>query len=565
MTTPDDVRSVQLNPGERASLTSALKAVATGRGSIKLAVTGPADIALTRELALTVRPAQAPMTTFATKRLEPGGEVSATARLSEGYLPGTAAVRLGFSTKPPFDVAGLLAALQRYPHGCLEQIVSRALPLLVVDDVDLALGRERPEAATLAARIDAAIADVLDKQRYDGAFGLWSGRAPEEPWLTAYALEFLARARAKGHAVPNAPYEAGLGWLQRHALDGGSEPAELASRAYALHVLALAGVAAPGSIRYFNDTFRDRLPTPLARGQIAAALVRLGDGPRAQAAVERALGNPARDFWYADYGSSVRDAAALLTLLGEVERLGDGAAALLDRLPADALSVQATNTQEQAWLVLAARTLMAGPAPLTLAITGMPARPGDPVFLSPTAQELTDGVKITNAGPEPVWHSLAVAGIPREAQPAARDGLKIKRLFFRKNGEPANLDAVRQNDVLVIVLEGEAATKLSHQALLTHPLPAGWEIENPRLGAETADALPWLGALSEPKAYEARDDRYVAAIDLTPETPSFRLAYVVRAVTPGTYDLPGAALEDMYRPRYFARQAGGRITVQPAQ
>ena len=564
VTTPDDIRTLSLTPGQRISLTSTLKGIAAGRGSVKLAVTGPADIALTRELALTVRPAPAPMTTFATKRLEPGANVTATAELTERYLPGTASVRLGFSTKPPFDVAGLLAALQRYPHGCLEQIVSRALPLLVIDDVDLALGRERTGAMTLAARIDAAIAEVLDKQRYDGAFGLWSGRGPEEPWLTAYALDFLARARAKSHAVPAVPFEAGLRWLHRHAVDGGSEASDLASRAYALHVLAQAGVATPGSIRYFHDTFRDRLPTPLARAQMAAALVRLGDGPRAEAAVGRALGNPARDFWQADYGSTVRDAAALITLLGEVERLGDGSAALIDRLPADALSVRATNTQEQAWLVLAARTLMAGPAPLKLAVSGMPAPSSDPVFLAPTTKELADGVTVTNAGSEPIWHSVAVAGVPREAQPAAHEGLKIKRLFFHLNGEPANLDAVRQNDVLVIVLEGEAATRLAHQAVLTHPLPAGWEIENPRLGAEAADTLPWLGALSEPKAYEARDDRYVAAVDLTPESPAFRLAYAVRAVTPGTYDLPGAVLEDMYRPRYFARQAGGRITVQPA-
>lgn len=565
VTTLDDIRTLSLTPGQRISLQSSIKASEAGRGSVKLAITGPADIALTRELALTVRPAQAPMTTFATRKLDPGAEVVATAQMIQGYVPGTASVRFGFSTKPPFDVAGLLGALQRYPHGCLEQIVSRALPLLFVDDVDLALGRERTAAATLASRVDSAIAEVLDKQRFDGAFGLWSGRGPEEPWLTAYALEFLTRARGKGHAVPAAPFEAGLRWLHRHAVDGGSEPQDLASRAYALHVLALAGVATPGSIRYFQDTFRDRLPTPLARAQIAAALVRLGDGPRAEAAVKRALDDPAREFWQADYGSTVRDAAAIITLLSEVERLGDGAPALIDRLPADALSVRATNTQEQAWLVLAARTLMAGPAPLKLAIAGTPARTGDPIFLSPTANELTNGVKITNAGPEPIWHTTALAGVPKEPQLAAREGFRVKRQFFRRNGEPANLDTVRQNDVLVVVLEGEAATKLSHQALLTHPLPAGWEIENPRLGAEAAETLPWLGTLSEPKAYEARDDRYAAAVDLTPDAPTFRLAYVVRAVTPGTYDLPGAVLEDMYRPRYFARQAGGRITVQPAQ
>ena len=33
---------------------------------------------------------------------------------------------------PPFDVGGVLAALNRYPFGCVEQLVSRALPLLGV-------------------------------------------------------------------------------------------------------------------------------------------------------------------------------------------------------------------------------------------------------------------------------------------------------------------------------------------------------------------------------------------------------------------------------------------------
>jgi alpha-2-macroglobulin len=49
-------------------------------------------------------------------------------------------------------------------------------------------------------------------------------------------------------------------------------------------------------------------------------------------------------------------------------------------------------------------------------------------------------------------------------------------------------------------------------------------------------------------------------VPLTPEHPEFRLAVRVRAVTPGTYELPGAEVADMYRPAVFARQAAGRIT-----
>ena len=43
------------------------------------------------------------------------------------------------------------------------------------------------------------------------------------------------------------------------------------------------------------------------------------------------------------------------------------------------------------------------------------------------------------------------------------------------------------------------------------------------------------------------------------------LAFLVRAITPGTYELPGATMEDMYKPRFFARQTTGRITVHPAE
>ncbi|WP_217579081.1 hypothetical protein, partial [Mesorhizobium sp. GbtcB19] len=40
------------------------------------------------------------------------------------------------------------------------------------------------------------------------------------------------------------------------------------------------------------------------------------------------------------------------------------------------------------------------------------------------------------------------------------------------------------------------------------------------------------------------------------------LAYVVRAVTPGTYAQPAATVEDMYRPQYPARPATGVMEVK---
>ena len=97
--------------------------------------------------------------------------------------------------------------------------------------------------------------------------------------------------------------------------------------------------------------------------------------------------------------------------------------------------------------------------------------------------------------------------------------------------------------------------------MVNDPLPAGFEIDNPNLirGGDIA-ALDWLTTVDTPRHVEFRQDRFLAAVDWTTSDP-FRLAYVVRAISPGTYRLPAASVEDMYRPDFRARTDAGSVTV----
>lgn len=557
-------QTVDLPAGERRTLYLPFRGVQAGIGSVTLDVSGPGGFAVRHDYGITVRPSRPVETQFVTQQLAPGASADLTAATLAGFLPGTGRVAATFSAAPPFDLAGILQALDRYPFGCTEQTISRALPLLVVRGVESALGRSDTGDTGLEGRVGQAVSRVLDRQRYDGSFGLWSAVGDTDAWLTAYAMEFLVRARNGGYPVPDQPLRNGMDWLRRHLVDGGREPADLASRAYALHVLALGGVSVPGPARYLHDAFLDQMPTPLSKGQLGAALARLGDKGRAESAFAAAVPQLSRKPWWVDYGSTVRDAAALVTVMGEVQMLGSRLQTLVDRLPASETTAKQTSTQEQAWIVMAADTLMRGKAPLRLTVTGAAgAGKGDPVIIAPPPEALAQGVRVANAGAEAVWQAVSLSGIPAEPRPAAREGLRIKRNFFTRTGAPLNLDQLRQNDVFVIVLEGEANTGLDHQAIVVHPLPAGWEIENAHLGAAGTDDMPWLTDVTVPLSVEARDDRYVAAVDLSEDQTRFKLAYLVRAVTPGNYELPGAQVEDMYKPRFFARQAVGRITVLP--
>ncbi len=104
------------------------------------------------------------------------------------------------------------------------------------------------------------------------------------------------------------------------------------------------------------------------------------------------------------------------------------------------------------------------------------------------------------------------------------------------------------------------------RVLITDLLPAGFEIDNPSLvDSAQLSNFEWIGEVQAAHT-EFHSDRFVAAFDRsTGDNREITLAYVVRAVTPGTYDHPAANVEDMYRPQFSARTATGRMEVQAAQ
>jgi uncharacterized protein YfaS (alpha-2-macroglobulin family) len=541
-----------LDPGQQALPGTILHGTGAGRGVLHMDITGPAGFHIQRDTAITVRPSRGRVTYVAGAEVAPGAEALVTPSSGpDRFIPGTWRMTASFGAPVRYDTAALVRSLTDYPYSCLEQSTSRGLPLALLPDGPTA-GENR------AARLQAAVQSVLDRQRYDGAFGLWSASGEAEPWLSAYAMDFLLRARKAGALVPEAAIKDGLKALGEDIDSGEDKPDVLAARAYHLYVLAEAGQGLPGAARVLAEHL-DKLPTPLARAQIAAALALAHDRPRAEAAFNTALDAPARDWWWSDYGTALRDQAATLVLLKESGLLPARLAKLVAALPGANLSPDALSTQETAWLAGAAAALGRDGRAVHVALGGVeqPATAAGKVL----SVSLTAPAAVRNLADKPVWASVSITGVPAEALPAARNQMRVSRRFFALDGSPLDLDHLRQNTVFVVVLEGRAEDSQEHHALAVQGLPAGWEIAA-RLNAGAATGLPWLGELTETEAQPAADDRFAAVVDLTGEKPSFRVAVRVRAVTPGEFELPGAELSDMYRPAVFARQNGGRIKVQ---
>jgi uncharacterized protein YfaS (alpha-2-macroglobulin family) len=540
----------RLAGGAQATPVTMLHATGVGRAVIKLDVSGPGGFSVHRETAITVRPSRAAVTLAASMEVAPGKDARLTPAF-ERFIPGTATATASFGGPVRYDVPALVQALYSYPLMCLEQASSKGFPLVFLPEGPLA-GPQRAE------RLQASVARVLDLQRYDGGFGLWRSSGDAMPWLSAYATEFLLRAKQAGLTGADPAIHDALKYLSETLDTTPDKPVDYAAQAYALYDLALAGQGRPGLARVFAQD-PDKLPTPLARAQVAAALALAHDKARAEALFGSALDFKGRNFWYEDDGSALRDQMALVVLLKESELLPERLTRLVASLPGSDLDAKFVSTQESSWAIAAAATLGRDGRQARIAVDGHDLTPA-PVVSFP----LTGNATARNLDDKPVWQTVSVTGVPVQALPASRSQMRVQRKFFALDGKPLDLDHLRQNTVFVLLIEGRAEDGQEHQAMLLAGLPAGWEIAG-RIDGEDAPGMPWLGKLTGTDAQPAADDRYAAVLTLPEDAQSFRIAVRLRAVTPGTYELPGTELSDMYRPAIYARQGATRITVLPVE
>jgi uncharacterized protein YfaS (alpha-2-macroglobulin family) len=183
----------------------------------------------------------------------------------------------------------------------------------------------------------------------------------EDAWLDSYVTDFLTRARERGFTVPDSGFKLALDRL-RNFVSNAPEPAKDGGRnlSYALYVLARNGIAPVGDLRYIADTKLGDVATPIAKAQIAGALGLLGDRVRAErvyAAALEALAPPPRfEFGREDYGSSLRDAAAVVMLAAE-GGAPQPTITTVQRVEVARGATFYTSTQENAWMVLAARAI----------------------------------------------------------------------------------------------------------------------------------------------------------------------------------------------------------------
>ena len=552
-------QNVTLSQGERAVLELPVTADLVGTQRFEVFVKTPDGKLLSKNINVPVQWNDPEIARQTRVTLAAGQALSMDVNMMAGLHDGTVRATLAVGPLARFDAPGLLTALDRYPYGCTEQVTSKAMPLLYFDQLSEALGLA--DKKRVAKRIDQAIVRVLGNQASNGAFGLWYPSSGDL-WLDSYVTDFLSRARAQGYTVPDQAFEKALNNLRNRVNyaadfeDGGQD------LAYALMVLAREGYAAIGDLRYYSDTRSDAFATALAQAQLGAALASYGDQGRAdrmfRLAGARVADGERRLGWRSDYGTGLRDQAAVLSLAVDA---GSDAIDLVSL--ADTVSrapVARRSTQENMWSLLAVNALIKEGGAEGILLNG--STMNAPLVRTLSEDDLITGVALENSGDRETTAVVSVFGVPSEPEPAGGNGYKIEREYFTTEGDPVTLESVAQNDRIVAVIRVTPLRDTQARLMVNDPLPAGMEIDNPNLIAGgDIRALDWLDLNANVQNSEFRTDRFLAAVDWTGRKP-FQMAYILRAVSPGSFHHPAAVVEDMYRPDFRARTDTGRVTIR---
>lgn len=489
-----------------------------------------------------------------------------TLQIPNRWMPGTETCQLTTSGFPVIQFSGSLQYLLGYPYGCIEQTTSRVFPLLFFKEMALAAEPGIFQGNSVEYFLEEGINRISNMQLATGSFAYWPGGTEPSEWGSIYATHFLVEARKAGFAVPNRIYNRMLGYLRESDFALTETLVTWQRKAYALYVLALAGNPDKSSMIYLKNNQLDEMD---AAGKyfLAGAFGLSGDLKTAKALLPVTIQPQSLEPQTGRiFDSSVRTNAVILNVLAELFPQNPSVPVLAKWLAGEVKLGRWGNTQENAWALLAlGKTLkkqQQAPFSGKILLAEKDYAEFGSESQSFTGSELSGKkIELTVAGGGTAYFYWQTEGIPRDLNIAESDhGLSVRRVLLNRDGKPLDYQQIQQGDLVVAEITMKALDKRLENVIIADLLPAGLEIENPRV--ESRADVPWIKAQDfSPDYLDIRDDRLLLFVSL-PERREQKFYYALRAVTAGKFTLPPIKAEAMYDPVYRSVASSGVVQVR---
>lgn len=529
----------------------------------------------TEQNSITVRPASSLLKISQSGSVKVGK--SETIASATAFIPGTVDSKLIVSKSPLVQFSKNLDDLVGYPHGCVEQTVSKAFPQLYFADLTKALNLNSKNTGDAANfYIQEAINKLQSMQLPNGGLSYWQGGYEESWWGSVYAAHFLMEARKAGFEVNSNFQERIYHYLQQKLTTKATEVyyyqdaagterhRQIAAKEifYTLYILASAGRQDVPMMNYYKS-HTSLLPLD-GKYLLAATYKIVGDVNSYRKLLPNSFdGEKSATSFGGSFYSYVRDLAISLNTLMESDPTHPQVGILARHLSQQLKNERYLSTQQLAFSLVAlgkvARKASQGNAKGTVYAGGKAIAQYSSGDLVIKNNQLKNDISITATEGE-LYYFYQAEGLPTSPKIVEEDNfLRVRRTYLSRNGTEIQGNTFAQNDLIVVKISLSTTDGSSvENVVLTDILPAGFEVENPRL-TEIAD-MPWLKNQSVAEHQDIRDDRVNLFTTATASVKEFY--YTVRAVSKGRFVLGPVSADAMYNGEYHSYFGAGRVIVR---
>ena len=476
-------------------------------------------------------------------------------------IPGTQSTTLEISVIPALHLEKRLEFLISYPHGCVEQTISRAFPQIYLSSM---MDLNSAQKSKIHFHTAEAIRKLHKFQNINGGFSYWPTRYIDL-WSTSYVGNFLLEARTMGYQVPQDMIDKLITFQSRTARSWirHKDHNDDLQQTYRLYTLSQAGKPELGLM---NRLMEDPNLSSLAHYQLASAFAIAGFTETAEQIIDKVDQSLRLSGYRNTFDSPIRNNSIILESL--IHTQNESRAFELMRELAEAVASDRWYSTHALAYTLKAIGKLVDHNTEERGINAEITLPDGKIFniVSNKSIHQTEighefigqTVEVQNNQDRKLFVSVISSGVPMAGnEKTDNSGLIISTEYINPDGEViADIGQLKQGtDLKVITTVQNISPNYIKHIALTHLFPPGWEYTNERL----IDEYKSDGKFDY---QDIRDDRIHTYFDLNRDE-KIVVSHDFTNTYAGRYYLPAIEAEAMYDHDLFARTKGQWIEINP--
>ena len=571
--TSSSKKSLKINPNATRNVTFGIISQSqVGAGKIIFETSGLANIK--EEIDIAVRPVSPLVVETGSGMISAEKEIQI--EVPKNFLAGTQSTSLTISKFPALKFAKQLKYLVGYPHGCIEQTVSKLFPQIYFEDLAKLVAPEYYRTNNPVYYVREGIRKIESMQLYDGSLAYWQGGTETSWWGSVYAAYFLLEAKKAGFDVSENVLSKLLNYISKRAKDQstydyisysatGRTINKIAKKEiiYSLYVLAIAGQGDIATMNYYKA--RPHLVSRDMLYLLAGSYALMGRWNSYYEIVPNAFEPQKTDrLTGGNFDSDIRANAIMLNALLEVEPANKQIPVIIKYLADNSNRMYSTQERSFAFLGLGKAASLNADANVSvdILVNGKSISKFSGKDLTVTDLQLNAAnVSLKASGKGEVYYFWSAEGVKQNEKVKEEDSyMQVRRSFYSyRTGRLIPDKRFYQGELIVCKIELTGFERNAENIVITDLIPAGFEIENPRLNPATE--IKWIPKNPMNVQYmDIRDDRLLLFTNLN-RNKTNEFYYLLRVVNQGNYQLPVIGAEAMYDQEYHSYHGAGVVRV----